>query len=893
MRRIPRFLRLPRSAARIRADVEDEIGFDIEMRAQDLMRRGAAAADARERAAAEFGDVGATRRYLENIDRGIERDVRRSNFLEDLWSDVVIAVRTIRRTPVFASVVLLTLALGVGANTAIFSVVRRVLITPLPFRDPDQLVRLYTKPAAVDGDHDKLSAVELREVAAESRSISGITLFGNYRGTTYLDDRGADSWQLVSVAPNFFDVLGTRPIIGRVFGSDDFVRGAPSVVMISYQVWQRLFAGDRSIAGHVIQLSGRPVTVIGVLPERFVGPTFAADGLTPLNVDGVLQNAPFARSRVWRSVARLRPGVPLERWLTELATIQARIAAAHPEIGNAGIILPTPLHEAIVGGAGPVLRLVMAAALVVLLAACANIAGLFLARAVARRRELGVRAALGAGRGRLVRQVITESILYGIAGGTAGALLAVLLKVQLVHAAGSMLPQLGDVRIDTPVLAFGFAIALASGIAFGVWPAIAATRVDVREALGDSTSRGASRGASAARASRLLVGAQLAFGVVLVVGTGLMLRTVVTLTHSDLGYEASNHQATFFLSLGKFPDASSSGAFVRTFIDRAHTLPGVTAVGYTVSGPWNGSWRNVRFHVDGRDAERSSGEEPTVILATASAEYFPAVGTPVRMGRGFAAADLPGTPRVVVVSESMARRYWPNASPIGARLRLAFASVDPSDTLRLYEVVGVVKDVREDATADAMPTLYVSAEQAQIYGSAFVVRTRDDARAVLPMIRDMAHSLDPRVPLVLARTLGDVRSDLVRRQDLAMKLLGLFATLALVLAGLGVYGIVAYGVVSRSKELGIRAALGASRAGLVRAVLREGIGTAFLGITTGVAIAAALSRLVSSLLFGVSAHDTATFVAAPAILAAVALGACVVPARAASRIDPIEALRQE
>lgn len=893
MLRIARFLRFPRSAARIRADIDDEITFDIDMRAGDLVRQGMDAREAQARAAREFGDLDTTRRYCEEIDMQIEADARRSSFLEDMRADVTIAVRGMRRTPLFAGVVLLTLALGIGANTAVFSVVRRVLITPLPFRAPEQLYRLYTTPAATDGDNDKLALVELTELAAQSRSLIGLTLFGNYQGVTYSDDRMADSWQSVSVAPNFFDVLGVRPVLGRTFRTDDFAQGAPSVLIITYQVWQRVFGGDRGLVGHLVQLNAKPFTVVGVLPESFVGPTFNADMLLPLNVDAAMRSPRFARSRAWRSVARLKPGVSLEQWRVELAVLRQHIQTAHPEIKNAGVVLPTPLHEAIVGGAGPVLWLVMGGALIVLLATCVNIAGLFLSRAAARRRELGIRAALGAGRGRLIRQVLAETLLYGVIGGGIGILLGAALKAALLHLTGPMLPKLGDVRIDAGVLVFALMASVASGLLFGVMPAAAATRVDVRDALGDTGGRAASRGTATARASRLLVSAQVAFALVLVIGASLLVRTFKTLLDTDLGYQTTNHQATFFLNFGAgYRDPASQNAFIESFTRRLHALPGVTEVGYTVTNPWNGSWISPHFQIDGRSP--TGDGPPSAVLSTSSAEYFKAVGMTVRMGRGFTGGDGPGGAPVAVISESMAKRYWPNSSPVGARIRLTdFYARSPGDTLLLREVVGVVGDVKEDAMSEASPTIYLPAEQVQVGGGSFVVRTTGEAATLLPLIKDAVHTLDTKVPMVAPRTLRDVLSNIVRRQNVAMTLTGLFALLALLLAGLGVYGIMSYNVLARTREFGIRAALGASRGSVLGLVLRDGLATTLLGLVAGLLLAAGLSRFAASLLVGVTARDPVSYVAALIILGLVALAACAVPARAATRVEPVEALRLE
>ncbi len=889
MRRIARFLRLPRSAARIRAEVDEEIRFDVEMRAQDLVRRGMTPDAAHDAALREFGDVDATRRSCEDIDMQIESETRRTHLLEDLRSDIVIALRGMRRTPLFAAVVLLTLGLGIGANTAIFSVVERVLIAPLPFRAPEQLHRLYTAPSAT-GDFDKLSAVELTDLAAQSRSIEGIALFGNYGGLTYSNETASELWQSVSVAPNFFSVLGVRPVIGRVFRADDFVQGAPLVVMITYQTWQRTFGGTHGIVNRTLDLNGKPAIVIGVLPERFVGPTFKADMLLPLHLDEVLRNPSFARSRVWRSVARLKPGVSLEQWRRELEVLRPRLAASYPEIKNAGVVLPMPLHEAIVGSTGPVLRLAMGGALLVLIATCVSIAGLFLSRAIARRRELGVRTALGAGRERLIRQVLVETLLYGVGGGLLGVLLAFVFKAALLRIAAPMLPQLGEVRIDAMAMAFALAASVAAGVVFGLAPALAATRVDVRTALHDGAARGTSRGEAASRTSRFLVSTQVAFAVVLLVGAGLFVRTFNTLVDTDLGYATTSHQVAFFVGLGsRYPEAPARRAFLESFAERVRALPGVTAVGSTVTTPWSGTWRNIKLDIDGRPSD--GGERPTVALATASWEFFDAMGMRIRAGRGFSTADRPGTAPVVVINENMAKRLWPGKNPIGARIRLDRYASNPADSTLTQEVVGVVSDARQDAMTDPVPTVYVSSEQAQFMGSAYVARTTGDGRQLLAQIKSALTTLDARAFLISPRTLDDVLSDLVRRQNVARILIGMFAALALLLAGLGIYGIMAYSVAARTRELGIRAALGASRADIAKLILGDAATTTVVGVLAGVGIAAVLSRVVASMLVGVTAHDPLSYAAAVVVLGVVVLIACAAPVRATTRIEPVEALR--
>jgi putative ABC transport system permease protein len=886
-RPIRRFLRLPRSAARIRADLDDELRFDIDMRARDYVAHGLLPNDARARAVREFGDLEATRRYCEATDMEIESDIRRSHLIEDLRGDLVLAWRAMRRTPAFAAVVLATLALGVGANTAVFSVVRRVLIEPLPYRAPAQLYRLYAQPNE-DGS-DMLSAGELMTLAAESKSIVGLTTFGSYGGLTYTTENAAESWQTASVDTAFFNVLGVRPILGRGFSGADLQRGAARTVILGYPLWQRDFGGDSHVIGRTVQLNANTFTIIGVLPASFVGPTFTADALLGLNIGAIAQISGFGDRRIWRSVARVAPGVSVAQLRSEFALLRPRIQQLHPAIRNAGIVVPTPLHAAIVGGVGSVLILVMVGALVVLVVTCVNIAGLFLGRGMARRRELGIRTALGAGRGRLVRQVLTESLVYGVAGGALGVALALVLKKLLLSASGDVLPKLGDVRVDGGVLAFAIAASVACGIAFGLLPALGTTRLDVRDALGDGGSRSSSPGRSAARASRALVSAQIALAVVLVVGAGLLARTFLSLVRTNLGYTATKHQATFMFNMqGRYRYPADREQFVNAFSQKLHAVPGVTAVGYTAVGPWNGGWMHVGFRVEGRQLD--NGGPPSIELATASPEFFSATGIRTLQGRVFSASDRPGSPPVIVISDGVAKRLWPNSSPIGARVYLDGGI---GDSTIANEVVGVVADVRPSVLEENEPTVYQSALQTQIIGNEFVVRTSGDASSLLATIRQDLHAMDPKLPLINPRTLRDVLGASIARQQLAMALMGAFALLALGLAALGVYGIMAYTVVARTREFGVRAALGASPSRILALVLRHGLATAVVGIAVGLIAAAMASKLLASMLAGISAHDPIAFIVAPLALLIVALAASLLPARAATKVAPVEALRAE
>jgi predicted permease len=891
-RGIRRFLRLPRSAARIRAEIDEELRFDIEMRATDLMRQGVPPDTAHARAVAEFGDLEATRRYCEDTDMASEARFTRTTLLSDLRADLAIAWHAMRRTPAFAVVVWTTLTLGIGANTTVFSVVKRVLITPLPYRAPQQLYRLYTAPSSVDGDNDKLSAVEIAAIARDAHSLSGVTEFGNRGGATFTDGRTAEPWGTVQVALNFFDVVGVHPILGREFIKEDLPPTGTRVVIITYQLWQHAFGGDPRIVGRRVQLSGNDWTIIGVLPESFTRPTINSDALLPLPFANVLRSSPRnVRARAWGTILRIRDGVSEETMSAELAMIGERIRSQYPEIKNGGVFHPMSLHAAMIGNARTVLLVVTAGALLVLAITCANIAGLFLSRSAARRRELGVRAALGAGRSRLVRQMLTESAFYGVGGGAAGVVLAVVLTRVFIGLAGSALPRTGGIRLDGSSLVFATTVAILCGLAIGAAPAVAATRIDLREALGDGGHRGASVGSPSVRGRRALVSAQLAVTLVLLVGAGLLLRTFMALTHVPLGYTTDASALTFRVGLPytRYQDRFAGAAFLSELIDRIRALPGVRAVGYTAVAPWSGGMMTVGFRVDGRHVDTSA--VPYVQYATASDEFFEASGTPLRAGRTFTPGDRAGAATVAIISEGVARRFWPNGGAVGARFRLGTGA--PGDDGEPSTVIGVVADTRQSVMGDVIPTVYFSERQWPDRGGEFVVHTAGDASALVPSIKSILHELDPQLPLIMPRTLRDVLDVMIARQHLAMILMIAFAALAVLLAALGVYGVVAYSVIGRTREFGIRAALGAERRSIVALVVRQAATTTIAGLAIGLFVAALASKYVASLLVGVTAHDSATFAVAAVVLLLVAGAACLVPARRATRVEPVDALRPE
>lgn len=882
-----RYSDLPRSRDRIARDVEDELRFDLEMRIRELSATGLPEAEARERALAEFGDLEATRHYCEVADAGVERRRRWSDWIDDLRGDAALAWRSIRGAPGFASIVLLTLAIGIGANAAIYSVVRRILIDQLPYRDAGALVRVYAGVPPTGGS-EYLTARELGDLSALP-SFDGVAAFGMVGGAlSYQGDDGVVAIPAASVTPNFFSVLGVGPVAGRGFGDADAGPGASTTAIISYDVWQRAFRGDRSIVGRSVTfMGGTSLTIVGVMPREFVSPGFTADLWRVIDTRQFLTPS-RAAYRGFRGVARLHAGTTPESVAARLSTLAARWRAAGLIRQNVPAPTTESLRDAMVGDVRPALFSVMAAAVLLLVIACTNVAGLFLARATSRRREMAVRIALGAGRGRLVRQLLTESALYGLCGGALGVLIALAIKPPLVRIANAALPNLGEIRIDLRLVAVAFVVSFFCSLAFGVIPAFAATRVDVKEAMGDA-GRGASSGRHRARVRHLLVSAQIALAILLMVGAGLLLRSFSGLVRTHLGYSADPNVLVFSVDApaGSVPDAASRTAFFSDAVARFRAIPGVSDVGVTSIGPWNGPNGAAL-----RDPATRGDAEPTLVdYLTANDGYFAAMGTRIVRGRGIAATDRPGAAPVIVLSETAARRMFGSRDPIGEYVVVGRSGADGGE---VHEIVGVAEDYRPRPTRDPVPAAYVSDwQESREPWAQFIVRTTGDPTSVIAAIRQSAREINPVAPPRAPRSMHQVVHAFLAPQRLSLGLFAAFASLALTLAALGVYAVMSYIVAARAREFGIRSALGAHRRTLVAMVLRQGMFSAIAGIVVGLALARAGADLIASLLYRVSAHDGLTFALAPVGLLAVVVLACALPAYRSTRINPVDALRSE
>jgi putative ABC transport system permease protein len=868
----------------IERDVDDEMRFHIQTRVEDLMREGHSRTDAESIAEREFGDVSAARSELTSIDRRSARKTSWREWVASLGQDIRFGLRGLRSRPGFTVTVLLTLALGVGANAAIFSVVDSVLLRPLPFAQPERLVHLWeTYHSSVDS-RSEASYPDYLDWRARTKTLSELAgyqgggfLFGGSQPATIT---GAKS------TANFFDVLGVRPIVGRTFapGEDDV--GAAKVVLLSYGFWQRQFGGDRAVVGRSVTLDGAAATIIGVLPESF---RFARQGGAEIWV-------PIDRGKIAREqrgnhwlniVARLQPGVTAAAAARDMTSIMRDLAKIYP-VSNAGrAVLVVPLHEELVGSVRPILLLLYSAVVVVLLVACVNVANLLLIRGADRQREIAVRVALGAGKARLVRQLLTESLLLAICGGLLGLAVAqagVRALVGLIPAQQIRgIPQLTTVGLDPRIVTYALLLSVLAGLGFGIIPALRMTKPALHDAL-KNAGRGAIGGASRLRDS-LVVG-EIALTVILLSGALLFGRSLVRLLAIDPGFRAEHVVTTnVVLPRTRYQTEASQFDFFRRFTDRLRETPGVQSVGLTTKLPLDFG-NSTGFYIASQPVP-APGQMPNASYREVSTDYFQTMGIPVTRGRTFGAGDDPTVPKVAVINREFAAEYFKDQEPIGQMLTTG------PDSLH---IVGVVGDVTIGNLEDKIPpTLYLAFAQNSEPVMAVVVRTTAPVDVASRSIRETLTSLDPTAAMSQVMPMDDLitASASVFMRRFPLFLVGAFALTALLLAIVGIYGVVSYSVAQRTREMGIRMALGAEPKTLVTLVMRHGGAMAAAGIVVGVLGALALGRFAERMLYGVRSSDPLTYVSVAVVLAAVAVGATIIPARRATRVDPALALRSD
>jgi predicted permease len=812
--------------------------------------------------------------------------------MDTLLKDIRYAIRGLLKRPGFTAVAVITLALGIGANAAIFSAIHSVLLRPLPFSEQDRLVVMWERDQMANQTLVELSIPEFNDWRSQSHSFESMSAMPtSVYGYGYVLTGRGEPVQIESsrVSADFFSTLGVRPLLGRAFTSDDDRPGAAHVVILSYRLWRQQFNADGNVVGQTISLNDTGFSVIGVMPANFEFPK-GAEIWSPLSATmggGALENRGAVFLQV---VGRLKPGITTAQTEAELNTI-SRIAGEHPETeaGQHRVVI-TPLVGYIFGNARPALWLLLGATGLLLLIACANVANLLLARATSRRREIAVRVALGASRLQIVRQLLTESLLLAVAGAFLGVLLAYWLIDLLILVAPFDIPRLEGLGINAAVLAFTAGVTLLTAVIFGLVPALTVSKVNVSEVLNEGGKTAGERQGNRLRG--LLVVAEVAVTVVLLIGTGLILRSFIKLQQVDAGFDR-NSILTFQLRLHgkKYSDQKSVADFYQQLIERLETQPGVIAAGAVLIRPLEGiiGW-DVPYSLATQSADEAKRNRvPNFEVVTP--HYFQSVGLPLKAGREFTEHDNKESPKVVILSEAMARSIFaPGVDPLGQRIRL----FDPTDADSSWRTVaGVVGDARYRELREARWDVYVPYRQFPFPVRYVTLRTASDPTAFAEVVRRQVAELDPNQAVAAMKTTPQLFSENVARPRFNTLLLSLLSLVAALLAAVGVYGVMSYAVQQRTREIGIRLALGARSMDVLKMVLRSGMTLALTGITIGMAAAFAITRLLTGLLFDVGPTDAMTFIAVPLALIAVVLLACYIPARRATKVDPLVALRYE
>lgn len=810
--------------------------------------------------------------------------------METILSDVRIALRGIAKRPGFNLVIILTLALGIGANTAIFSVVHAVLLSALPYPQADQLVSLSSKVELKNLTQQPVSYLNARDWIRQNQGFAQMAALRS-ENQNLTDGTEPLRVNTVRASANILTLLGVQPALGRDFRRDEEQPGHETVALLSHDLWQRRYSGDPGILGQKIPLNGKTYTVVGVLPAWLKQPGVTLPSLPPTGADVWIPLVPnnFELDRSLhnlRVIGRLKPGVALAQAREEMNTIAARLEQEYPAI-NANIGSEAiPLHEQVVGKVSQALWMLTAAVGLVLLIACVNVANLLLARAASRQTEIAIRTALGATRGRLIAQMLAESVVLSLAGGVCGVLLATWGVPLLTKM--SAVPRADEIGIRLPVLLFALLISLLTALAFGLLPALKTSRSDLVRALKDGRKGGA--GVAHRRWLNALVISEIALAMVLLIGAGLLLRSFHALSQSDPGFRTEG-----VLTVGvplpdsSYPDQVRQLQFFERAFASLNSVPGVQSSAAIFGLPILG-FATATFTTQGNPVP--AGQEPVANFRTISPDYFRVMGMPLRQGREFSTHDTAETTDVIIVNEELARRQWPGESALGKRLQIS------AETTRWREVVGIVGNARlTNLETPIDPAIYVPQTQNSwpnaLRLSSFVVKTPGDPQAIAPAVRSALRALDPSLPVAQVRTMENIVSESLAQRRFNLALLLLFAIVAGALAIIGIYGVMSYGVAQRKQELGVRLALGAQRSEITRMIVLEGSTLALTGIGLGLVAAFAATRLMAGLLAGISATDPVAFFSIAAGLSTVAMLASYLPARQAAKVDPMIALRAD
>jgi predicted permease len=876
------------SKSRSESELNAELQAHLDSLAEENIRRGMKPNEARHAARREFGGLEQTKELY--------REQRGIPFVETLFQDLRFGLRMLAKNPGFSAIAVMTLALGIGANAAIFSVVRGVLLKSLPFRDPARLVRI-SDTVGRSGDHNAVAYPNYLDWRAQNTLFEEMAAFGDCEMILSGGDR-SERVYCEQASDTYFPMLGVSAVVGRTFTPEENATPMKyAVALIGYGLWQRRFGSDPRIVGKLIRLNDYNYTVVGVLPKGFLGYSDSAEVWIPM----VMREAAWPQTAQFdflhnrdihyhKVLARLKPGVSLAKAQAEMDTIAARLAKAYPkENRERGVSVDSVDLDYARSFRAPLLVLLGAVSFVLLIA-CANVANLVLTRTASRQRELAVRLALGAGRTRLVRQFLTEGLLLSACGAVSGVLLAYWGLHPLVSLLPVSFPSFAQIRLDYEVLVFTLLLTVSVGIFLGIFPVLASARANVGESLKDSAK--STTGVRGRRTGGLLVMSEVALALVLMIGAGLLLQSLARLIEVNPGFRPDHLVTLRFYVPDRVSKAEARNRFGPQLAEQIAAVPGVESSAVTFIDPfvWGGFRRG--FSIEGH-APISNAESDTVYYQEIGSNYFHTMGIPLEQGRDFTARDTLAAPRVVIVSEAFARRYWPGQSVLGKRVK--YGPVD--STSPWMEVVGVVGNIkynslRQDPNAE--PVFYGPLLQSEvIINMSLIVRTRSAPEAMLPTLRDAIQRIDPEVPVYNMATLDQrMHEDSAEMRSYTF-MLSLFALLGLGLAAVGVYGVISYRVSRRTHELGVRLALGASRRSILRLVCTEVLRLAFCGVALGLAGALALTRLLSGLLFEVRPFEPVVFAGLAALLTAVALVACYIPARRAMRVDPVVALRYE
>jgi putative ABC transport system permease protein len=863
----------------VEQDIDDELRLHVEMVSEENVRRGMTPADARRAALASFGDVTRVKEAA--------RDVRGGGSMETIIQDVRFGLRMLTKNPGFTVVAVIALALGIGANSAIFSVVNTVLLRPLPYKDPERLVMVFEDDSRHGYPRDTPAPANYIDWRDQNKVFEGMAAIAelSFNLTGVGEPERLDGRR---VSASLFPILGVEPQLGRRFTPEEDQPGENHVVILSHALWQRRFGSDAGVIGKTITMNGYSFAVVGVMPPSFQFPS--RDDQFWIPIAFTQAEAGRRGSHFLQVVARMKPGVTLGQAQAEMSAIATRLQQQYPADNvDLGAVV-VPLHEQLVGNIKTALLVLLGAVGFVLLVACANVANLLLARAAGRQKEIATRVALGASRLRLIRQFLTESVLLAAIGGATGLLLSVW-GVRLLKAfIPPNISQAKEITVDVKVLVFTLLISLLTGLVFGLAPATQATNINLNETLKEG-GRDSAAGSRGNRIRGVLVVSEVALSLILLIGAGLLINSFLRLRRVDPGFHTDNLLTmSVTLPAQKYPDRARRSAFYAEMISRVEALPGVRSAAVTSQIPLIKQGDTGSITIEGRPAPQP-GQQFMAAIRIVSPHYFPTMGIQLLRGRLFGDQDRADSPAVAVISDAMARRFWPGEDPTGKRI----CPGKPETPEDWVTIVGVVNDVRQfGLDADLKPQMYLTYQQSGYFSPRhLVVGTNVEPNSLASAVRGAVWGIDKDQPVSNISTMEEVLAESIGRQRFSTLLLGVFGVLALVLAAVGIYGVMSYSVAQRTHEIGIRMALGAQTRDVLKLAVGQGLKLIMIGVGVGLAASAVLTRVMSSLLFGVSSTDPATFVVISLVLVSAGVLASYIPARRATKVDPMIALRYE